>query len=193
MILASTNKGKISEMRQILEPLGIDLYSAIDYPDLTDIKETGLTFKENALLKAKETFRITGQPSLADDSGLEVDALKGEPGIYSARYAGPESDDKKNVIKLLAELEPYQVFSERTARFRTVLAYVDQDNIYYFEGLCDGHIAKYPRGTSGFGYDPVFIPEGYKISFAEMNREEKNKISHRGKAVKAFREFIQAR
>ncbi|MEX1137044.1 MAG: RdgB/HAM1 family non-canonical purine NTP pyrophosphatase, partial [Balneolales bacterium] len=190
MVLASKNKGKIAEMRQLLESLDIELRSAFDYPELTDIRETGATMKENALIKARETFRITEGPSLADDSGLEVDALNLQPGVYSARYAGPDASDAQNVGKLLRELNAYQSAESRKARFKCVLAYMDQNGARCFEGVCEGHIANSRRGSSGFGYDPVFIPEGYDITFAEMGAEEKNKISHRGKALAKFREFM---
>lgn len=178
-------------MRQILEPLGIDLFSAYDYPELTEIEETGSTLKENALIKAKETFRITGVPSLADDSGLEVDALNLLPGVHSARYAGPDADDHKNVEKLLAELSSQQNPNNRKARFKCVLAYVDSGNVHYFEGVCEGNITTVRSGSSGFGYDPVFKPKGYDTTFAEMSADEKNRISHRGKALSAFKEFIR--
>ncbi|MEX0928783.1 MAG: RdgB/HAM1 family non-canonical purine NTP pyrophosphatase [Balneolales bacterium] len=191
MVLASRNRGKISEMHQMLNPLGIELQTALDYPQLADIKETGSTLKENALIKARTAFYITGHPSLADDSGLEVDALDGRPGVHSARYAGPGADDIKNIDKLLEELSLCRGPENRKARFRTVLAYVDSEGSRIFEGRCEGHIASVGKGRSGFGYDPVFVPDGHAITFAEMDAEEKNRISHRGQAMAAFREFIR--
>ncbi|MEX0779676.1 MAG: RdgB/HAM1 family non-canonical purine NTP pyrophosphatase [Balneolales bacterium] len=192
MVLASKNKGKIAEMQQILEPMGIELHSAFGYPELTEIEETGSTFKENALIKARETFRITGEPSLADDSGLQVDALDLRPGVYSARYAGPDADDAQNVEKLLRELKAHTTPESRTARFKCVLVYIDQKGTHYFEGTCEGHIAATRSGSSGFGYDPVFVPKGYDVTFAGMDAGEKNKISHRGRALEKFKEFLGA-
>lgn len=193
MVIASKNKGKINEIRQILETRGIELCSAFDYPELGEIEETGSTLKENALIKAKETFRITGQPSLADDSGLEVEALDGRPGVHSSRYAGFNADDAQNVEKLLEELSSVRNPADRKARFISVLAYIDAGGVTFFEGVCEGRIATSRRGASGFGYDPVFIPDGKDITYAEMPSVEKNRISHRGKAVAQFRDFIRNR
>lgn len=187
--IASKNSGKIKEIRSILEGTGFELFSLIDAPNIPDIEETGATFEENAFLKAKAVYDIVKIPVLADDSGLEVDFLNGAPGIYSARYSGPGANDDKNNQKLLAELEDVE-FSRRTARFRCVIAMYDGLSERCFEGTCEGHIITYKKGSNGFGYDPVFMPNGYNQTFAELNEAVKNRISHRARALNNLREFL---
>ncbi len=150
-----------------------------------EIKETGRTLLENSLIKAKFTFKISGVPSLADDSGLFVDALNGEPGIYSSRYG---QNDKERIAKLLDRLTGIK---NRKAKFRAVYVYYfDTDRYEVFEGECPGRIAEKARGSQGFGYDPIFIPKGYKKTFAELGPEIKNRISHRAKALMEFKKYL---
>jgi XTP/dITP diphosphohydrolase len=190
IIFASHNAGKIAEIKQMLSPFGIVVKTAADM-DLPDVEETGTTFTENSLLKSTTIAKITGLPCLADDSGLCVDALNGAPGVYSARYA-PNRDFGKGMDKLLAEMEQSQNKS-RAAHFSCVisLAYPNGEH-FSFEGRVDGQIAKEKMlGAQGFGYDPLFIPDGYDCSFAQMSHLEKNKISHRGRAMKKLLAYIE--
>jgi XTP/dITP diphosphohydrolase len=188
-ILATKNRHKLDEMRHALDGLGIGLRSAFDFADLPDVVEDADTLDENALKKARETFAITGITCVADDTGLEVDALGGRPGVWSARYAGEGASYAMNVDKLLGELRDVP-HAKRTARFRTVIAVAGPDGEWTVDGVCEGEILTERIGEAGFGYDPVFKPAGHDRSFAEMTIEEKNRISHRGKALKAFRERI---
>jgi XTP/dITP diphosphohydrolase len=187
MILATKNRHKLEEMRLALEGMGIDLRSAFEFADLPEVVEDADTLKGNALKKARETFILTGITSVADDTGLEVDALGGRPGVWSARYAGEGATYAMNVDKLLAELSDVPI-DRRTARFRTVIAVAGPAGEWTVDGVCEGEILTERIGKGGFGYDPVFRPAGYDRSFAEMSIEEKNLISHRGKALKAFRD-----
>lgn len=183
IIIATKNKGKAEEFRAIFKDKGIDIETLADYPDLPEVEETGKTFAENALLKAETIHQALGEMVLADDSGLSVDALNGEPGIYSARYAGPEKDDQKNYEKLLANLEAVPE-EDRTAHFSCTLALVDDKREpLIIEGILKGRILEEPRGENGFGYDPVFYIPDLGKSSAELSADQKNKISHRGKAI----------
>ncbi len=188
ILLASANPHKIAELEQILEPLGIELASTRDYPGVEEVVEDKPTLEGNALKKARFWYDKTGLPSLADDTGLEVDALNGAPGVYSARYAGELASYADNVKKLLHELEGKQ---NRKARFRTVIAFVDGEEEHIFEGICKGEIIHAPRGEKGFGYDPVFMPDGFDKTFAELNAKQKNLISHRGLALQKFLNFLK--
>lgn len=182
LVLASHNQGKIDELSQMLKPYGVKILSARDL-ELPDVEETGKTFAENAALKAETLSKYTGLPCLADDSGLCVDALDGRPGVYSARYA-PDNDARIN--KLLQELQASGK-KDRSAHFSCVLALkIPQQKTKFFEGRVDGQIIEERRGNQGFGFDPVFVPEGYDCTFAEMTKEEKAKISHRGRALVQF-------
>jgi len=186
LFIASHNKGKIQEISKLLAPLNVEVISAVDL-NLPDIEETGVTFAENAIQKAVELARISGEFCLADDSGLCVSALDGRPGVYSARYA-PNRDFDKGIEKLLAEMEQ-AISKDRSAYFSCVMALANPDNLecQIFEGRVDGLISESPRGDAGFGYDPIFVPiEGDGRTFAEMSGEEKSKISHRGRALDAF-------
>ncbi len=187
ILLASGNPHKIEELSQVLNPLGIDLKSTRNFEDAEEVIEDKPDLEGNALKKARYWHQFTGLPSLADDTGLEVDVLDGAPGVYSARYAGEGVTYDDNVNKLLKELSGK---NNRTARFRTVVAFVTDTGEYLFEGICKGEIISEKRGEKGFGYDPVFVPEGYTQTFAELSSDEKNKISHRGRAVEKFIEFI---
>ena len=188
IFIASGNKHKIQELRQVLKPLGIELKSTLDYPDAEEVDEDQPDLEGNALKKARYWHKKTGLPALADDTGLEVDALNGEPGVYSARYAGENATYRDNVDKLLYELTNAE---NRNARFRTVIAFVTDKDEHIFEGVCEGAITKVAKGSKGFGYDPVFKPTGYEKTFAELSSEEKNKISHRGRALQKFIEFLR--
>lgn len=187
LFLASGNPDKVKELREMLEPLGCRLMSVLDYPGVDTVEEDQPALEGNALKKARFWHQHTGLPALADDTGLEVDVLDGEPGVYSARYAGDAVTYEENVIKLLENMEGKK---NRKARFRTVVAFVGDEETL-FEGICDGKIIEKPRGDGGFGYDPVFVPEGYDKTFAELTAKEKNVISHRGKALKSAVEYLQ--
>ncbi len=191
VVLATNNPGKVAELRAILGGDSLELLSASDLGGLPDFEETADTFEGNAIAKALEASRHTGLAAIADDSGLEVDALGGAPGVRSARYAGESQDDAANVARLLGELEGV-VEAERTARFVCVAACVDIDGRRLTaRGTCEGRIGLEPRGTRGFGYDPVFVPDGYEQTMAELSAETKNSISHRGKAFRALREQLR--
>lgn len=189
IVVASHNQGKIKEFRNMLAPYHIEVVSAAEL-DLPDVEETGVTFEENARLKADSLAEISGLPCLADDSGLCVNALDGRPGVYSARYA-PNRDFNKGMEKLLKELKDSKS-NDRSAYFTCVLALsVPGAGCQIFEGRVDGELATTPRGDSGFGYDPIFVPKGYDRTFAEFAKEAKNQISHRGLAFKKFAHFLQ--
>lgn len=192
IVLASRNEHKIEELRATLKPLGIALKSTYDFPDLEEVEEDQNTLKGNALKKARYVYEQTALPTLSDDTGLEVDALNGRPGVYSARYAGNDASYQDNVDKLMKEL--FEVPMERRgAQFRTVVAFVTEDDCYTFEGICRGTIISEERGDGGFGYDPVFVPASYKETFAELDPQIKNKISHRAKAIQQFMDFLRER
>lgn len=188
IFLASGNPHKIEELKQMIEPLGIELKSTLDFPDAHEVVEDQPDLEGNALKKARYWFNETGIPSLADDTGLEVDALNGAPGVYSARYAGENVTYDDNVEKLLREMDGE---SDRKARFRTVIAFLDGSDEHLFEGVCEGEITTQRKGEKGFGYDPVFQPLGYDQTFAELSSEEKNKISHRGLAFQKFLAYLK--
>lgn len=190
ILFASHNAGKIAEVTGMLAPLGITVKSALDM-NLPDVEEIGTTFAENSLQKSQTIARITGLPCIADDSGLCVDALHGAPGVYSARYA-PNRDFDKGMEKLLAEMKQ-SGNPNRKAHFACVVSLAFPDGKYkLFEGRVDGKIAEQRiDGEQGFGYDPLFVPDGYNCSFAQMTKEDKNKISHRGRALQKFKEYIE--
>jgi XTP/dITP diphosphohydrolase len=184
IVVATGNKGKVAEIAAALAAQSVKVLSLANLGDIPEAVESGDTFEANAVLKATHYSLCTGKPCLADDSGLEVDALGGAPGVYSARYAGENAGDADNNRKLLAELECVPK-AERTARFRCVLAYVDPDGtLLTAQGTCEGVILGEPRGQGGFGYDPLFyVPELGK-TLAELALAEKNAVSHRGQALK---------
>lgn len=190
IVLASRNKHKIEELRAILGELGVELKSALDFEALREVEEDQPTLEGNALKKARYVYGQTGFPALADDTGLEVDALNGRPGVYSARYAGENATYGENVEKLLEELNAVTA-GERRAQFRTVIAFVSGEGEHTMQGVCRGAITDTPRGDKGFGYDPVFQPDGYSQTFAELDQEEKNRISHRGLAIAEFISFLR--
>jgi len=185
IVLATHNRGKMEEMAAILGHLPVELITLDTFPEIGDIPETGNTLKENAFIKAERVHRLTGLPALADDTGLEVDALNGAPGIYSARYAGADATFDDNCQKMLKELHGIPV-EKRTARFRTVIAFVNGGEKEWVEGVAEGRIIEEKRGIGGFGYDPIFYYPPLRKTFAELDSVEKNSISHRGKALRNF-------
>lgn len=188
IVFATHNKNKLKEVQASL-PKEIKLISLKDIGCNEPIEETESTLEANAALKANYVFEKYGYPCFADDTGLEVDALDGKPGVYSARYAGENATDADNRRKLLKDLAN---ISNKKARFRTVIALrLSKEDIEYFEGICKGEILEAERGEQGFGYDSIFRPKGYDESFAEMDLEAKNKISHRGKAIKLLASYFK--
>ena len=189
IVLATHNHDKEIELQYSLRGLGVEICSLSDYPDIGEIEETGATLLENSLLKANTVHGRTGLPAIADDTGLEVDALDGAPGVYSARFSGVNATYEDNVIKLLSVME--EVSEERrSARFRTVISFVDGNQELWTEGHIDGKIIDFPRGNAGFGYDPVFYIPQLEKTFAELSTKEKNKISHRGLALQKLRKIL---
>lgn len=198
MVLATRNKHKVEEIKEIIKLyLDTELYSklevlsASDFSGISDIEEDGNTFEENALKKAREVYRYTRLPAIADDSGIEVDFLNGEPGVLSARYAGKGATDEQNNAKLLKLLEDVPI-EKRTARFKCVIAYVDGEVEKTFDGMVKGKVIFQPKGKGGFGYDPLFVPDGFDLTYAEMPKDLKNRISHRSKAVEKFVKFLSS-
>ena len=185
IVLATHNRNKMKEMSAILGHLSVELLTLDAFPEIGDIPETGDTLKENAFIKAKTVHQLTGLSALADDTGLEVDALNGAPGIYSARYAGPDATFDDNCQKMLKELHGIPI-EKRTARFRTVIAFVNGGEKEWVEGVAEGRIIEDKRGIGGFGYDPIFYYPPLRKTFAELDSVEKNSISHRGKALRNF-------
>ncbi|MCT2537918.1 XTP/dITP diphosphatase [Aquibacillus koreensis] len=192
LIIATKNKGKMKDFNQLFSKYGIEVLSLLDLEeDIPDIEETGDTFEENAAIKAEVIAKKFHLPVLADDSGLEVDALGGEPGVYSARYAGTHKDDNDNLHKVLEKMTGVKE-EKRTARFVCVLALAQPEKAtIYKRGECEGHIGVEPVGENGFGYDPIFIPNNYNKTMAELTSEEKNQISHRRNALIQLEEWIK--
>ena len=187
IVFATNNKHKLFEIREILSA-DFDVVGLTDIGFYDDIPETGDTLAENAWIKSNTIYEKFGIDCFSDDTGLEVEALDGRPGVYSARYAGENCSFEDNVNKLLGELEDCE---NRNAAFVTVISLMLEGVEYQFEGRVDGKIIKEKHGAKGFGYDPVFMPNGYNITFAEMDASTKNKISHRGKATKKLVDFLQ--
>jgi len=192
LLVATRNEGKLSEFQHLLSDLAFALYSLRDFPAIRPIPETGRSFVENASLKAAGYATQAQLLTLADDSGLELAELGGAPGVFSARYAGEFASDTERIDKLLAELVTTGA-AERTARFVSAVAIAGADgNVLDVSlGICEGHIALAPRGSGGFGYDPVFIPNGYDLTFAELPAKIKNQISHRAQAPQGARQYLQ--
>lgn len=187
IIAATKNKNKLREFGEILK--GFEIISQEDAGVDIDVEETGTTFEENSMIKAKAIFEATGIAAIADDSGLCVDALQGEPGVYSARYGGDGLDDEGRVELLLKNMKDVPE-NERSARFVCVITLVDKDRVITARGECEGKIDYAPKGENGFGYDPVFYVEEYNKTMAQISPDEKNAISHRGKALRIFAEKI---
>lgn len=191
VVLASGNPGKIKELARLLDGLGVEVVAQSEF-GVSDAVESGVTFAENSLIKARHAAAATGLPAIADDSGLSVDALDGAPGVYSARYAGPEADDARNNDKLLAALEEVDD-DQRGAAFHCVATYVaaDEDRVIQAEGVWRGSILRQRQGGGGFGYDPIFLDPQSGVSSAELTPEEKSARSHRGQALRALIEQLQ--
>jgi len=185
LVFATNNKNKLKEVQAMLT--NFEIVSLADINCFDDIPETADTLTGNAILKADYITKKFGLNCFADDTGLEVKALNGEPGVYSARYAGTENNSEKNMHKLLTKLSDNL---NREAQFKTAIALNINKKQFIFEGICKGHILKQKQGSSGFGYDPIFMPEGFKKSFAEMDLNEKGAISHRGKAIQELVHFL---
>ena len=186
LILATHNEHKAEEFKQILPQFRVQTLADLNYDE--EITETASDLEGNSLLKAETIFRQYGHIVISDDSGLEVQALNGAPGVYSARYAGEQKDNQKNTEKLLHELKG---ITNRNAQFRTVITLMSSNDTLQFEGIVEGAIVHEPKGDKGFGYDPVFIPNGYQKTFAELSSKEKNKISHRANAIEKLVAFIE--
>ena len=189
VVIATHNKDKQKEIEILLSTFGITTVTLNSFPEIGDIPETGSTLEENALIKARTVFSITGLASIADDTGLEVDALDGAPGVYTARFAGEGCSYNDNVKKIIKVMQGIP-FDDRGAVFRTVIAYKDSKVELIAEGLVKGYISEKIKGLDGFGYDPVFYIKEKGKTFAEMKVEEKNIISHRGRAIKALKERL---
>ncbi len=189
IVLATKNTGKLREIREILGDIPIEFLTLQSFPDAPDVEEDGHSYRENALKKATAIFNHTSMLTMAEDSGLEVEAIGNAPGIYSARFSGKDATSKKNIERLLSMMKDIPA-ERRTARFVCVLALVGMGIEQFFEGEVKGTIALHEMGESGFGYDPVFIPDGYENSFAELGKEVKNRISHRTAALRRFKEFM---
>ena len=187
LIFATHNKNKTKEVKSMM-PSHIELLSLDDINFHTEIEENATTLEGNALLKAKTIFEKTGINCFADDSGLLVDALNGAPGVYSARYAGSHKNDEDNMQKLLSELKDK---TNKNAHFKTVMALIIDGKEYLFEGKIEGKIISEKLGTNGFGYDPIFVPDGYNETFAQLDAETKNKISHRARALQKMLDFLK--
>lgn len=183
VVIATKNKGKAKDFEALFGPFGYEVVTMFDVAPDVEIEETGTTFEENAMIKAETLASLLGQIVIADDSGLEVDALNGEPGVYSARYAG-DHDDEANMVKVLAEMKDVPE-EARTARFRCVLAVAGPNmETYTVAGACEGVIAHEKRGTNGFGYDPIFYVPALERHMAELTADEKAAVSHRGNAIR---------
>ena len=190
IVIATHNPDKKKEIMTALRELGVNILSLDSFPEIGEIEETGSTLLENSLIKARTVSAVTGKPAIADDTGLEVDALNGAPGIYSARYAGINVSYEDNVRKLLSEMSSFDMDS-RTARFRTVVSFHSSNEELWTEGVIEGSITRNAIGKGGFGYDPVFRVRKTGKTFAEMTRQEKNRISHRGVALDKMRQLLK--
>lgn len=194
LLIATRNAGKVVEFSRLLCDLPFTTRGLADFPELCEVEESGETFEENATIKARVYAGLTGLPTLADDSGISVDALGGAPGVRSARYAGPRATDAERNTLLLSELNATRD-PQRRARFICVLALFRPSDgfLKLFKGTCEGRIGREPRGGSGFGYDPIFIPDGYGQSFGELPPDVKDRISHRAVAMRAMKSFFAER
>ena len=190
IVIASSNKHKISEISIKIQPFFDEILSLTDFPEIGEIIEDGNTIEENSFIKSRTAFEHTKIASIADDTILEVDALNGDPGLFTARYAGENATYEENMTKLLESLDGIED-SYRTARFRTIISYVDGKDDFHVEGSIEGKILNTRVGNNGFGYDPIFYSTELNLSLAEMDSNQKNKISHRGLAIKKFVSKIQ--
>jgi len=193
LVVGTNNAGKIRELHELLEDLPVEIAGLSAFANIADVEETGATFEENAILKAKSYARQTGWWALSDDSGLEVEALGGAPGVFSARYAGENASNDEKIAKLLGELEKTSDPARR-ARFVCVMALADETGEIRFltEGVCEGRIARHTRGTNGFGYDPIFVPDGFEETFGELSSTVKREISHRARAIEKIIRYLRS-
>jgi XTP/dITP diphosphohydrolase len=192
IVLATRNKKKVEEIKRVIGDMPVSVLTIDDFQECPEVKEEGVTFQENAVRKAMAVAQCTGKPSLADDSGLEVYSLSNAPGVFSSRYAGESATDRKNVEKLLHEMRSI-VDDKRNARFVCCLALAfPNGRVEIFSGQVEGRIGREPKGSRGFGYDPLFYPEGRNKTFAEMPADEKDTLSHRGKALRKFQEYLRS-
>ena len=192
IVLATTNKKKVEEMKRMFDGFGISFITLDSFPDFPEVLEDGKTFRANALKKARAVSKFTGYPAVADDSGLEVGAIDGAPGVFSARYAGDKAKDSDNVKKLLREMRPLAGSTGREARFVCCIAFATPEGKFKtFTGYARGVIGEKQKGFNGFGYDPVFYPEGHERTFAEMTDLEKDWLSHRGRAMRKFYRYLK--
>jgi XTP/dITP diphosphohydrolase len=190
IIIATKNKGKVKDFEVLFNERGYQVSSLLDFPEISDVEETGSTFVENAILKAEEIAEALNKMVIADDSGLSIDALDGRPGVYSARYAGEEKSDRNNIEKVLEELEGVPT-ETRTARFHCALALaIPNEKTLIVEGTCEGMITEKPEGENGFGYDPIFFVKEQNKTMAQLTSAEKSKISHRANALKKLEQII---
>jgi XTP/dITP diphosphohydrolase len=191
IVLATRNEKKIEEIKRVIGDMPVSILTIDAFPECPEVEEEGVTFQENAVRKATTVAQCTGKPSLADDSGLEVNTLSNAPGVLSSRYAGEGATDGKNIEKLLYEMRSI-VDEERNARFVCCLALAFPDGrVEIFSGQVEGRIGREPKGSHGFGYDPLFYPEGHNKTFAEMPADDKDTLSHRGKALRAFQKYLR--
>ena len=182
VVIATHNRDKMKEIQGAISELGWEVISLYDFPEIGEIEENGKTLEENALIKAREVFKETGLPTISDDTGLEVDALDGAPGVYTARYAGEDCSYSDNVNKMLKEMSKVPM-PNRGAFFKTVMVFKDENKELIVDGVVKGKISRESKGEDGFGYDPIFYVTEYDKTFADMTMSEKNKISHRGNAI----------
>jgi len=188
LLIATKNKGKAKEIKRLFSEFFDEIISLADIDNEIEIVEDGTSFEENAMKKAKVLFEMYRTPTLADDSGLEVEELNGLPGVYSARYAGEKATDFDRINKLLKDLDGIE---NRKAKFVCIFVFIDEiGNIYKTKGVCEGSISYDPKGENGFGYDPIFIPNGYNQTFGELSDEIKNQISHRARAAKQLKTIL---
>ena len=192
ILLATRNSGKVVELRKLMEGLPFEVVGLDQFPAVSEVKETGTTFAENAVLKARGYARQCGLHTLADDSGLEVAALNGRPGVLSARYCGEGAGYDVKIAELLREIERSNS-SDRRARFVANIAFADPNGeiLFEVEDVCEGAIADHPRGTNGFGYDPIFVPDGFAETFGQLSDEIKNSISHRARAARKIMRYLR--
>lgn len=188
ILIATTNKGKMNDIREIFKDLNLEILSFLDFDDYPEVIEDGNTFESNAMKKAKAAYEYFKLPVIADDSGLSVEQLNGAPGVISARYAGENASDDDNNNKLIRELEKFP--EPHLAKYICVAVYYNGSHLKAVDGDCKGRIIKQGRGNNGFGYDPYFIPDGYELTMGELSLQEKNKISHRLKAFEQLKDII---
>lgn len=188
LLFATGNMHKVQELRALLSDMDYKITTPSEAGLEFSVEENGTTFEENSMIKAKAGYDLTGIPSISDDSGLVIDALNGKPGIYSSRYAGEDASDADRISKVLSEMENN---NDRKARFVCAISYYSSDVHFTVKGVCEGQISEIVLGDNGFGYDPIFVPDGFQLSFAQLPPDVKNSISHRGNALRKFKEYLE--